>query len=207
MDKKHYYTTINGVDIEIRAVSIMEMNLAEAGLRAEYLARGEPLDPPTYRVDLAGGGYQEFPHDETTLRTDEEKAAWEKHQEALARYTAETNRLRGEIMLEDGIAFELPKDTRWIEKQKRRHIQIPDEPDKLRQHYLETELLKTPEDAQNIVIAILKLSARGAADPAAVEAAMDGFRRGLPTNRKEPAEKPIQPDGEAKPVEAHHAIE
>jgi hypothetical protein len=110
-------------------------------------------------------------------------------------------------MLEDGIAFDLPKDTRWIEKQKRRHIQIPDEPDKLRQHYLETELLKTPEDAQNIVIAILKLSARGAADPAAVEAAMDGFRRGLPANRKEPAEKPVQPDSEAKPVEAHHAIE
>lgn len=37
-------------------------------------------DPPTYTVTAAGGVEMTFPHDETTLQTDEDRAAWAEYE-------------------------------------------------------------------------------------------------------------------------------
>lgn len=45
----------------------------------------EPLDPPTYSFTAEGGSEITMDHDETTVRTDEEKAAWAAYIDARKR--------------------------------------------------------------------------------------------------------------------------
>jgi hypothetical protein len=56
----HTYTTSEGRVLTLRVVSPLLMQRVIAGIREEYVARGEPLEVPTYTVPIAGGGEQPF---------------------------------------------------------------------------------------------------------------------------------------------------
>ena len=140
--QQHTYTTVNGMEVPYQALSIIELNLAETGLRQEYIERNEPIEPPKYRVDLAGGGYQEFPHDATTIRTDDEKAQWAAYEDANNRYQQERARLIQEMVFDEAILLKMPTDGAWEAKQKKRHITIPDDPEEKRMHYYKLDLSK-----------------------------------------------------------------
>src|SRR3990167_3950686 len=168
-DKKNVHTTVAGVEVLIGPVNLFDLNLAAARLEKEFRERGEPLDPPTYTAELAGGGTQTFEHDEDTLEVtpemvlsealdDPEKAkeiaahrtavnreAWADYMSANARLIAEQSALRMEIML-DGVKAELPEDGAWEARRKRRHLEVPDDPIEKRLYYIQRELLVTPAE-------------------------------------------------------------
>ena len=197
-DKKNVYVTVAGVEVPIGPVNLFDLNLAAEGLRREFYERGEPLDPPTYTAELAGGGMQTFEHDEDTLEVtpemvlsealdDPEKAmeiaayrtavnreAWATYLDANARLIAEQGALRMEIML-DGVKAELPADNTWEIRRKRRHLEVPDDPIEKRLYYIQRELLFTTADAENALAAIIRLSSQGMPEEA-IKAAEAMFR-------------------------------
>lgn len=177
------YTTSKGTKIELRPISLMLINKIESGVRKEYEARGEPVMPPTYEVEVAGGGKIVQYHDETTLvvEGDDEKTAanreaWNKHLLALAKMRNEVRDAQTAVILE-GIIFEMP--TGWEERHRRLHVEVPEDPTDKRLHYIQTELLVTPEELTNVIGEIMILSSAGAAKEEDIAAARRTFRNKL----------------------------
>lgn len=165
----------SGKEYEVEAVSDTLVNLAKEAVRNEFLAKGEPIDPPTYKVTTAGGGVSEEPHDETTLSTDEERAAWTAYIEANKRLEIAVNQRTMKVWLM-GLKVELPEDKKWIETQEWLGITVPENPIDRRYHYVTTEILKSPDDLFTTLNAIMKESYRGMVKPEDLDAAIETFR-------------------------------
>lgn len=183
MIKKLSFFTTAGVEVEYTPASAVEIEMSEAALRKEYIERGEPLNVPTYTVQLAGSTpenplTQTFEHDATTLQSDEDKAAWKAHLDALSRFDNELNELRTQIVI-DCLKIELPEDTRWMSKQKRHHIELPTDEYELLHHYIRTEVLRSVEDIYLAMQKVIVASLSGSVDEAAIEASLKTFRNTL----------------------------
>jgi hypothetical protein len=117
------------------------------------------------------------PHDATTEKTPEEQVAWDIHQSAMSRLQYAKNFVLMQYIFEDGLeSIQLPEDDIWLEKHKRRMVEIPEDIDKLREFYITAEVLKTPDDIAGITASIMLLSQQGKVDEAALESALDSFR-------------------------------
>jgi hypothetical protein len=112
------YTTANGIEIEVLAVSPWLMDGVTSTVQMP--------DPPTYEVSVLGEKSQ-IPHDETTLTTDEDKIAWAKYIVELEKATKERRERRTRAMLLFGVKVDLPKDGKWKKKQEKLHIEIPED--------------------------------------------------------------------------------
>ena len=233
-DKKNVYVTVAGVEVPIGPVNLFDLNLAAAGLEKEYRERGEPLDPPTYAAELAGGGTQTFEHDEDTLevtpemvvqevgeagikaeeaeriaseRTIANREAWADYLNANARLIAEQSALRMEIML-DGVKAEIPEDGAWEARRRRRHLEVPDDPAEKRLYWIQRELLVTPADAEEALAAIIRLSSQGMPEEA-IKAAEAMFRHQVQAAFIRPERSGDTPGGsedEAGPVVAQPKV-
>src|SRR5690606_1149115 len=78
------FTTAGGIVIPLRPIPPMLMQKV-------YNAVPIPA-PPTYEVEIAGGGTQLFQHDEESVQGDPEaERAWREYKEAVAEAEAERN--------------------------------------------------------------------------------------------------------------------
>lgn len=162
------YTTERGVDIGIVPIPLL---LDE--IRRSHEARVKPV--PTYTITTAAGDTETHPHNETTLQTAEERAAWAEYVES--RDTA-GDKLNDAIWLAvrlKAIKVELPKDNTWIAEQARMGMAVPEDPIDRRLHYIQTEVIGGVRD-----IVRLTAIANGAdLDEEALSAAEDSFRRAM----------------------------
>jgi hypothetical protein len=117
-------------------------------------------DPPTYEVTTAAGEIEVHEHNETTLETEEEKAAWEHYQALLhAAQEAQKERLI-KLLLMKGIDFDMPVvgEGDWLEMQEFLGLEIPEKNLDRRYHYIMTELVGTPEDLAEIMEGVMRKS-------------------------------------------------
>ena len=183
---ENMFTNLMGRQWKIRPVSQTLITLALARIDAAYRARHEPLDPPTYKLVAAGGAVQTFAHDETTLESEEAKAAWAKYKDATARLEAEKAAKRNRLWFMGGFDFALPEDG-WAEEQAEIYgIEVPADPVERRWHYIQTVVLQCPEDIMQALQAITELSFAGVKTKEEVAAMVDSFRSSLQGQTAEP---------------------
>ena len=184
--ERNTFTTSAGVVVYYIPPSATIIEMSDTAIMKQYKDAGRPVEIPTYTVELAGGGSQTFEHNETTLVTDEHKAEWAAHKEAITDLNAELGKRRLEIVL-DAIQVELPKDESWKRKQKKWGLEIPepedgqdyDNPDyldQLRYHYIRTEILRTPIDVENATVKIISAAYAGSVDEEELAAQEATFR-------------------------------
>jgi len=191
--------TTNGMEVPLLAVSETYIAAARAHVTAEFRERGEAILPPTYEVKLAGGTIENFPHDETTLEVHPEpdaadpvaaaaeadsqtatnRAAWAAHKAATKRLEQAVSAAGTRAMLELGIGLELPADETWIARQRRAHVEIPEDPDDRRYHWITSEVLVSFDDLMTAIQVITEVTYKGALKEEDIAAAMDTFRGNL----------------------------
>jgi hypothetical protein len=137
--------------------------------------------PPELALRETGGDVQRA-EELAAQRTRQTRAAWQAHRDAVERMQRETQRRQGNLLLEDGVVGDksgecwdgtVPQD--WIERQRRRGFELPDDPLELRTFYILRGLLVTPQDQQEVIYRIMALSAQGVDDDL-VDAALSFFR-------------------------------
>lgn len=192
--KQTVYVTLSGVEIPIKPISPTKIMKAETGVEKDFRNRGEPIDPPTYDVETAGGGVETFDLDETAIEipgdeveTKKRRIAWTAHQEALARLKTAQFDITRRIVL-NSIDLALPEDETWIEDQEALFIDVPDDPRARWIHWLETEILH-PNDIIEIIALILTLSSHGIIPEEDIEAAAKLFRRAVYPQAERPEEQ------------------
>ncbi len=212
MDKT--FTTTAGHVISVQAVP--PMLIEEVRLRAQATVEVPPK--PTYEVELPDGSPMTYEHDEQSITTDEEKAAWAKYQAALTRREQVSATKVMELFMAKGTIIEPDGD--WGELQEYFGIELPTNPIARKIHYLRTELLTTVDDINGLMGAVMEASG---IDRTVLEAARNSFRGQLRQETDtaagtggdaQPAEpgrqvvhvEPLPRDGDGESV-ASHALE
>lgn len=175
-DPSNSFRTPAGRLILFEPANTVTLSLIESGITQDYKEREEPLDPPTYEVKTAGGGSQRFVHDEKTIAGKPElEKAFADHKAAVARLGNAINKAKYEYCLEC-ITNELPADPRWIDRQKKKGIRIPEDPEERRLHYITTELIRTPEDSIILFMEVTTAGLRGVLNETDIEKVRESFR-------------------------------
>lgn len=149
MDNKYYVTLASG-KYAIKPVSEQMQALIRSAVEKEFKEKGELLERPTYEVDILGGGKKTELHDETTVQTDEEKAALKAFENARAKLeTEQNNRVQKAILM--GLDVKLPEDESWITEQRFLGVVVPEDPVERRYHYITTVVATTLDDFMEIM--------------------------------------------------------
>jgi len=181
------FVTSEGLTLELNVVSQTQLQQVALAVAAEFRKRGEPLDPPKYVTQMG----EIVIWDAASVAkdgTDSDKEAWAKHEDARVRYERETNLKTLKAQIIKGIR---PEDRtpspEWVEEQTWLGVQLPDDPRDLSIAYVESEVLKTPDDIVHFTERIILMSMEGAVtedEVAAIEAtfrtALLDYRRPLP---------------------------
>lgn len=175
------YTTANGEEIELLAISPFEIQAVSDAVRKKH-----PLpEVPTYTVETVGGGMEVREHDETTITTDEEKVTWAQYTKEKEAAELAFNLAINDFMLLAGIACEMPSDEKWMALQRKFGVELPDDPEDLRLHYIKTRLL----NLNDLNAVIVKLTQKTGVSAEMVETGRASFRspvrgQGRQTNRQ-----------------------
>jgi hypothetical protein len=172
-------TTVAGRSVDLRPVSGQMLNEIQVSTRRKAIANGAKLNPPTYKTKTVSGDEEEFPHDETTLETDEDRAAWEEYQKATQDLEVEIVSVTNSYIISEGVVIgDIPDD--WFEKREWLGLDVPEKRLDQRLLYIETEVLTTPEDVIRAISGIMHLTARGSREMEERLADLDDlFRRAL----------------------------
>jgi hypothetical protein len=180
------FVTVEGREVTVRPVAQYLVEKVAGAIESRLRASGLPLNAPVYTATTASGAVETYPHTESTLTTDEDKAAWAKHLAAVAQLGVEANAATMRLYLLRGLDVGDPPQA-WIDDMKALGVTLPPAADDVRLEYIQCEVLKTTEDVLRAYMAIVRLSAMGV-DPASLDAAEASFRRtiqgaGAPVNQ------------------------
>lgn len=167
MTEKKEYTTASGRKITILSVPPFLLDKVMGAVKYP--------EAPTYKAVTAGGEEELHYHDETTVVTDEEKAAWEKYKRDLENAKLRENELMMNAMFLKGIDVDMSGEhfTDWIEEQEFLGIELPTSKPALKVHYITTEILSDLNDLSKIMGLIMQSS--GVAEEV-VDAALNSFQ-------------------------------
>ena len=178
------FTTSRGIELQFKPVPQMLIDRVR-------LAHKLP-DPPTYEIKSITGAVEKHFHDETTLETDEDRAAWSAYIAERDAALVEANRAFMRLVFLRGVECEMPSDDTWAREQRLMGIDVPTDALEKRLHYLETEVVATAQDADAIVRGVLEASG---VPQEALAQAEDTFRHSPQRDAVEPA------DGQAEQVD------
>lgn len=161
------YTSALNTTIIFLPMPPMLMEKIEIGLKKTW----PKPEVPTYEMQTAVGTVEVKPHNETTLETDEERAAWSAYQVDLAAWEEEKNRrLLRAIQLQCIQPVDIDNEE-WVERQKFLGMDIPTNPFERKLHYIETEVIGDERDIMACMTIPMQLvSGASEEDMAAAEA-------------------------------------
>lgn len=141
--------------------------------------------PPTYEVEYPGGESERVAHDETTLETEEDRAAWQEyvrlHNAAAAAW--EQRWMRALVML---CLPALEYDEGWAADFEYIGIDVPDDPRERKVFYANNVLLPTAEDKRAFSETVTILSTIRREDLARVRSEFPGTLSRLTAEPDEP---------------------
>lgn len=171
------FVTVDGRTLAVRPIDTkFALPMIGQGIRAKHARSGAPLEPPTYTVTTASGATETHAHDETTLETDADKAAWAAYQAALKALNDEIVMGQMRFMLMEGLVYDDPPQE-WAERYAFYGMEMPDSPQERTWLYIQTVLLPTASDLERALAAVMAVSATG--NEEAVKAAEALFRHSL----------------------------
>lgn len=180
------FQSADGREILLRPISSFLLNKVKLDLEAEWRARGEPLDPPTFTMTTVTGEIETLPYALETATQDgpETLALWNAHVEATSALNQAVFMAWTRICLFDGLIE--PKDyqdERWAKRQAFMGVTVPTDPNERWWHYITTVLLSEVEDQAEATMRIMGLSGRGGMSEEDVAAAVSAFRHQVRVNQ------------------------
>lgn len=153
-DDPKVFTTSGGKQIRLSLFPPLQMQMMQDAAKKKAIKDFGEAVRPTYRTSAG----EDFPHDETTLETDEDKAAWAKYQEILAKHSEYVGTKTMRFVLFYGVDMNPDDDPEWQERQKYWDIEIPDGPIDRKIHYIQSEFIFSQSDIEQIMYRIAKMS-------------------------------------------------
>lgn len=154
------YTFGTGITVNLRPISIYQVNKVVEAARAHFIAEHGENEPPTYEAVLLGGDTETHYHDAKSVTepkyadNEELQAAWMHHLDLKLRLTQLVGKTNVKAWAWYGIADDVPQT--WIDEQKMFGIELPDDPAELKYQWIES-IATGLDDAMNFASAVYKM--------------------------------------------------
>ncbi len=181
---KNVFVTKDGNRIPLRRVAPLLMEKVRQSVKLPT--------PPTYEVETVGGDIEIHIHDETTLESDEDRAAWAAYQTAQAQANNDLMEKILRLLFAKATGDVVPAGDEWIKEQTYLGVEVPDDPLGRKIHYIQTELLTHTGDIMSFMSAAVALTGL---DEEVVEAAEATFRNQV----RQAGENPVADTPEPAP--------
>ncbi len=135
------YTSTRGKVVEFTPMPPMLLARIEEQVDAEY---GEIL-PPTYEVKSIGGA-ETIPHTESTLETDEDKAAWAEYENRLSEKSAELSSLVLRALQIECLRPIIDDDDDWLERMEFMGMNVPEGKYDIQLFWVESQFIGNSDD-------------------------------------------------------------
>jgi hypothetical protein len=175
------HITQNGTELELRPVSDFLITKVRAQVQAEFeKEHGAMPERPTYEIKCGGGPFGNWTetrtHTEKTILdgTEEEKALWARYIELRRELNGLVWTRTARVYLLDGMPD--PPENGWVEKQERRGLEIPEDPDERKMHWIETEVVVSN---QELIWLVKLIQGQSNFTEAGRQLAADTFRRAM----------------------------
>ena len=152
MSDLRLYVTRSGQEIPLRPIATETLDDLQLMVR-----RVEDIRPPTYTIKVLGEDAEEAEHDPTTLKTDEDKAAWAEYINRVEEASGKCNLAVTRTYLTFGIDMD-PPDDGWEDDFEFCGIPIPEKPGERKVFYFERVALSDPLDQQAFVQQVYLIS-------------------------------------------------
>jgi hypothetical protein len=179
------YVTTGGVRLKLRPIPHRLLNGVRNKIKAEYAARGESLEPPTYSFETVPGTMQTAPLDEKCLdvegdatATQENHRRWDAYQQTLRRFADEIEDRSTAIMLGLGVELVDPMPESLREDREWAGLPVPENPRDLKVVYLAEHVL-SDGDMNAIMIAMNMLNMRAMVTAEDLDKVEESFRGAL----------------------------
>lgn len=183
---KHTFTTGTGKEFSILPGSPYQVENYRLSFVEQFVAENGPRpDLPTYTMQTAGGNSMTMPHDESTVETEEEKAAWAAYQDYGSRQDNFVNTKILDVLIVENVEADPMKDKGWLAKKKFFKVVLPADEVELKLYYIREHLIFNSEDGGDfnaLPTAIMQLSGIGQRN---LDAGRATFRRSLRRNRRQ----------------------
>lgn len=151
------FTTSRGVEVTFHGIALLLDKLQDSF---------RPPDPPTYETELPGtldpatGKPRTETHilDAQSAVTDEDKAALAAYEAKAAEVLNAYNAAMMRLIYLRGITYAEPAGDAWVAEQSFLGLEVPLEPIERKLHYIETEVIGTPEDIEQIMLGVMEAS-------------------------------------------------
>lgn len=188
------YMTSRGYVIRFKSIPVL----------IQKLVQQFPMpQPPTYTVQTATGATETHPHNETTLETDADRAAWADYQRALQLRGAEFLNAQIRMCLLEGIEVVSKPAGDWEKRQRLIGLRIPDDPLEKEMHFLETEITASKADVIALIAGVSRMSG---IDEEAVSELEDSFRDSVGRKRETAAGHAAGDSADAQGLARVHAV-
>lgn len=143
----HLFTTSSGKQIRLSLFPPLQLQMMQTAAEKEAAKLYGEAVRPTYRTSAD----EELPADESTLETDEDRAAWAKYQEITQKHAEHVGNKTMRFILFYGVDVNPDDDPEWRARQEFFGIEIPDDPIGRKIHYIQTELIYSRDDIEQIM--------------------------------------------------------
>lgn len=138
------YVTARGVKIEFLPIP--------RAIQKFQMSHSQP-EPPQYEIKTATGIVEKHPHNETTLETDADKAAWAEYQKQLSDFNEKFLR----ICFVRGVRVHADMNE-WIAEQKALDIPVAEDVTERKVEWITDWVLATREDYQQVLLGVMRAS-------------------------------------------------
>lgn len=156
--ERQEYTTANGRAIYLTPVSPLLLQKLNESFDEEW---PEP-EHPWYDVEIAGGDKERHLHDDKSAEETgpETVELLNGYRDELRERNAEISRRVMRVIFLKGVDYgEITDD--WIAEQEYMGIKVPDNPVGRRMHFIETEVIGSPNDLANIMTEVMAMGGVG----------------------------------------------
>lgn len=149
---------VSGRRVEIQQISQWLIEGARQGVMEEIAAKGVQIpEPPTYEVEVFGGDKVKKTHTAKSVKTDEEKAAWEEYENGQFILTIAIGARVADVAIMEGVVGCEPTPE-WESRMKMLKVKVPEDANEKRLGFIKATVINASEDAEALVNAIMKLS-------------------------------------------------
>lgn len=163
-EENRIYVQSKKIWIDLSPIPYHKIQLIQQSIEKKMRAEGWQVDIPTYETVVDIDGVKETQvhnHDESTIETEDEKALWANYKSAQNEMAGRNATAALRILLRDGVDVDPMTDPSWMRRQEKDGIDIPEDDDDLKLHYIMTEILQTPQEQKNAAAQVMYLSTEG----------------------------------------------
>lgn len=178
------FVTSLGKKLALVPIAPFILESYRASFQEQFDEANPAVERPTYEFETMGGGKERLPHDETTLTSDEDRAAWKLYQDYISARDSFLSQKMLDAMIVESVDVDPMTDQKWLQNKRFFKVKLSDDPVELKLQYVKEQLAADGETGGDFLRLANVIGALSGVSEKALNAAKGTFRNSSRSKRR-----------------------